>query len=153
MLRQPGCLFFTYPREGEVFTSVPRPAPLGIADGTSDGVSDVVTTTSRSPLTVLPIDDVGPTFHVSRTLHEMSPAVLGLTKYHHTGGRSRGLGSPVVGQPLMDATPNRSSEFTNVGAADRFVLAIGENSTTPTTLGWLRLVGGRWRADETDAVV
>ena len=60
VLRRPGYLFFTYPREVEAFTWVPRPAPLGIADGTSDGVSDVVTTTSRSPLTVLPIDDVGP---------------------------------------------------------------------------------------------
>jgi len=27
----------------------------------------------------------------------------------------------------MDATPNRSSEFPNVGNADRFVLAIGKN--------------------------
>jgi hypothetical protein len=68
VLRRPGYLFLTFPGEVEAFTWVPRPAPLGIADG----VSDVVTTTSRSPLTVLPIDDVGPRFHVWRTLHEMS---------------------------------------------------------------------------------
>ena len=89
VLRRPGYLVFTFPREVEAFTWVPRPAPLGIADGMSDGVSDVVTTTSRSPLTVLPIDDVGPRFHVWRTLHEMSPAALGLTKYHHTEALAR----------------------------------------------------------------
>jgi hypothetical protein len=44
---------------------------LGIADGTSDGVSDVVTITSRSPLTVLPIDDGRAQYHAWRTLHEM----------------------------------------------------------------------------------
>ena len=91
VLRRPGYLFLTFPREVEAFTWVPRPAPLGIADGTSDGVSDVVTITSRSPLTVLPIDDVGPTFHVWRALQEMSPAVLGLTKYHHTEAEAEAL--------------------------------------------------------------
>ncbi len=91
VLRRPGYLLFTFPREVEAFTWVPRPAPLGIADGTSDGVSDVVTTTSRSPLPVLPIDDVGPAFHGWRTLPEMSPAVLGLTKYHHTEAEAEAL--------------------------------------------------------------
>jgi len=51
----------------------------------------VVTTTSRSPLPVLPIEDVGPRFHVWRTLHEMSSAVLGLTKYHHTEAEAEAL--------------------------------------------------------------
>jgi len=87
VLRRPGYLFLTFPREVEAFTWVPRPAPLGIADG----VSDVVTTTSRSPLPVLPIEDVGPRFHVWRTLHEMSSAVLGLTKYNHTEAEAEAL--------------------------------------------------------------
>ena len=91
VLRRPGYLVFTYPREVETFTWVPRPAPLGIAAGTSDGVSDVVTTASRSPLPLLPIDDVGPTFHVWRTLHETSPAVRGLTQYHHTESEAEAL--------------------------------------------------------------
>jgi hypothetical protein len=84
VLRRPGYLFLTFPREVEAFTWVPRPAPLGTASATWS-------TTSRSPLTVLPIDDVGPRFHVWRTLHEMSPAVLGLTKYHHTEAEAEAL--------------------------------------------------------------
>ena len=111
VLRRPGYLFLTFPGEVEAFTWVPRPAPLGDRRRRQRRGHDH--------------EPVAPPRPAHRGRRAQVPRVADAPRDELRGarahevpphrGRSRGLGSPVVGHPLMDATPNRSSEFPNVG--------------------------------------